>query len=786
MLVTLENPFLQMTIDPAEGNSWSLTGCKDELPLARRVHLGMSYRVKNRRFQTALPLSQAERCQQEVIVSPHGPLHLLQIRFGQDKNGLACSLDFALPADKPLLLWRLRVENKGQAPVFIDRLEMFKGGSLELTGGDRAHPSDLAFLSNGWQSWSYSGVYAGQERQRRTRLGFIQDPPNTNPETPRTHRAGHFSSDMFAVLGARKTRLAVVAGFLSQRQHFGSLEAWVQDSGFGLQMWANGDQARLDSGAETLTDWACLGLVKPDAPDPLGVYVEAVAREHNLEAQLGPSPTGWCSWYHFFQNIDPESIRSNVKALQSLQADLPLDLVQIDDGFEAQVGDWLAFQPAFPQGVAPLAAEIRSAGFSPGLWLAPFIIHPQSRLATEHSDWLLRGHLNRPVNAGFLWNTFTTALDLTNPGAQEYVRQVIQSAVQRWGFSYLKLDFLFAAALPGRRSDPTCTRAQVLRRALEDVRLAAGETTQLLGCGCPLGSAIGIVDAMRISSDVDVNWTPAFRGHKFFFQAEPHMPSARNALQNVLCRASLHRRWWINDPDCLLLRQETHLTLEEIQTLASVIALSGGSLLLSDDLPALPPDRLRIAESLLPLIGQTPHIPDWLDHHTPRLLRLDLENASGMWHLLALINWQDQAQETELDLSQFGLDPGLPYHVREFWRGQAGIIEAGRLHLGSLPAHGTALCALRPLTATAPQYLGSDLHVSQGLEVNTWDASSHDLRFSIRRPGRIQGKIWVSLPRPPQAAICNETPVQFELSGTICCIQLDTQETARIQLDWEA
>jgi alpha-galactosidase len=348
----------------------------------------------------------------------------------------------------------------------------------------------------------------------------------------------------------------------------------------------------------------------------------------------------------------------------------------------------------------------------------------------------------------------------------------------------LKLDFLFAAALPGRRSDATRTRAQVLRAALEDVRAAAGQETELLGCGCPLGPAIGLVDAMRISSDVDINWTPAYRGRKLFLQAEPHMPSARNALQNVLCRAPLHRRWWINDPDCLILRPGNNLTLDEIQTLASVIALSGGSLFLSDDLPALPPERLRIAESLLPLIGQTPRIPDWLDHHTPRHLRLDLENSSGKWHLLALINWEDQSQEMELELAHYGLDPHLRYHVREFWRGQAGIIDKGRFHLGSLPAHGTALCALRPLTDEAPRYLGSDLHVSQGLEVMTWEISPHKLRFSIHRPGHIRGKIWVKLPYPPEQAICNGIPTQYELSGAAYCIPLDTQETAHLQLDW--
>jgi alpha-galactosidase len=785
MATFLENPFLQLVINPAlNSGGWSLNSVKDGASLVHGAQIGASYRIENRRVRAALPLDQAEVHAGETVPSPHGSLNMLQIRLGSKQNELEYSLEFALPESKPMLLWRLKLSNKGQAPVLIDRLELFKGGRLELPAGGQAASPDLAFLSNGWQSWSYSGVYGGRERQRRTRLWLLQEPPNTNPETPRTHRAGHFSSDMFAVLAERKSRAAVLAGFLSQRQHFGSLEAWADSSGFGLQMWANGDLARLDSGAETSTDWACLAMVEPGAADPLGMYVEAVAQEHNIEAHPRPSPTGWCSWYHFFQNIDPAAIRDNLQAVQELHTDLPLDLVQIDDGFETQVGDWLTFQPDFPDGVAPLAAEIRAAGLSPGLWLAPFIVHPKSKLREAHPDWLLRGHLNRPVNAGYLWNTFTTALDLTHPDAQDYVREVIHTATQAWGFSYLKLDFLFAAALPGKRRDATRTRAQVLRAALENVRMAAGAETILLGCGCPLGPALGLVDAMRISSDVDVGWLPSFRGKKPFLAAEPHMPAARNALQNVLCRAPLHSRWWINDPDCLLLRPETDLTLDEIQTLASVIAMSGGSLFLSDHLPSLPPERLRIAKSLLPLIGQAPRLPDWLDHHTPRRLRLDLESCNGKWHLLALINWEDQAQDMALDVAGYGLDPNQRYHAREFWRGLQGVIEDGRFHLGILPAHATALCAVRLLADKTPQYLGSDLHISQGLEVDTWEVLAHGLRFSIQRPGQMQGKIWVSLPRQPEHAICNGAPVQFELSGEVFSFQLDAQETAAIQLDW--
>ena len=131
MASILENPFLQLVIDPAfSSDGWNLNSGKNGASLASDVQLGASYRLENRRFRAALRLGQAEVCEGEAIQSPHGLLHLLQIKFGREKNGLEYSLDFALPESKPILLWRLKVENKGQAPVRIDKLELFKGGRL--------------------------------------------------------------------------------------------------------------------------------------------------------------------------------------------------------------------------------------------------------------------------------------------------------------------------------------------------------------------------------------------------------------------------------------------------------------------------------------------------------------------------------------------------------------------------------------------------------------------------------------------------------------------------------
>ena len=96
-------------------------------------------------------------------------------------------------------------------------------------------------------------------------------------------------------------------------------------------------------------------------------------------------------------------------------------------------------------------------------------------------------------------------------------------------------------------------------------------------------------------------------------------------------RAPLHARWWVNDPDCLLVRAGTRLTLDEIHFIATAIALTGGSLLLSDDLTHLDDDRLELARSLTPVIGKPARVLDWFDTPNPHRLRVDLSGPAGAW-----------------------------------------------------------------------------------------------------------------------------------------------------------
>jgi alpha-galactosidase len=806
MSLSLENTHYQLSINPSTA-TWKLSaGNRNEISF-EGVRSSIHYRLGRSRFQGHW--SSLESTITETDSSPHGRLKECHIKIGPDRNGVQYTLSFSLPEEYPTLMWKFSIENFSSRLIHIERLDLLdiSNRSGDLRSTIRNLEAD-AFFSNGWQSWSHTGVFDASDRPSRTRLGPFASTMWYNQTTPRPTRNGHFASDMYGVLVNRSRRDAVLFGFLSQQEQFGSLEVKIGSPYPMIRLWAHADGVQLDPGGKMDTDWACLFTFKVDDPDPLGPYLDAVSRQHLLPIPNAHNPdnqaldqvesthlamdipTGWCSWYQFFQDVTADDIRHNLATTRGLQADLPLDIMQIDDGFEAQVGDWFDFSPQFPEGVAPLAVEIKEAGFIPGLWLAPFIVHPKSNLIEDHPEWLLRGNLGRPVNAGFIWDAFTTALDLTQPDALGYTADVVHTAVHDWGFPYLKLDFLYAAALSGRHYDPKRTRAQVLRKGLETLREAAGKETTLLGCGCPLGSAIGLVDAMRIGADVDVRWQPTFKGIRSFFQGEPNMPSARNAIQNTLTRAPLHRRWWINDPDCLLLRPETDLTLAEIQSLATVIALTGGSLLLSDDLPNLPPDRLRIAELLLPVMDSQPRVLDWADSPTPGKLRLDLENESGKWCLLAVFNWDEKGQEMSLSLSDFDLTENQEYSAREFWGNSNSEFKTHKIRNGMMPsmhipAHGVALFAIRSILEGVPTYIGSDLHISQGLEVTSWDADDDGLHLVIKRPGNAQGGIVLNLPKSPQSVILNGNPCAFE-SGEddLYHIPIEFALSAELKLLW--
>jgi alpha-galactosidase len=443
--------------------------------------------------------------------------------------------------------------------------------------------TSFRFLRHGWQSWSFSGV---RDLDDAGEPAFPSGPwlrgMHHAVGAPPADRRGWHESDLVTAIGVSPSGPACLVGVLERGQSFGVVYARRSGEAVGIEVEHCVDAVLAPGEACDLEPVrVALG---PDAGRLLEAFASALGRRAGARAGH-PFNTGWCSWYHFFADVDEDAVLRNLEALAAARDELPVDVVQLDDGYQHATGDWLRTNAKFPRGLSPLAAEIRAAGFTAGIWTAPFCAVSESDFVAAHRDWLLRdggepfcGLVHPQWSADGKVYALDTARDEVSAHLESLFRELVAM-----GFHYLKLDFLYTAAMRAESALPRLGRAARLRRGLDAVRSGAGDDAFLLGCGCPLGAAVGVVDGMRIGPDIAPTWLPepahAIPG------IEATVPATRNAVRNVLVRAWMHRRLWLNDPDCLMARSDdTALGVEETRTLAAAIASTGGMTVFSDDL----------------------------------------------------------------------------------------------------------------------------------------------------------------------------------------------------------
>ena len=298
-------------------------------------------------------------------------------------------------------------------------------------------------------------------------------------------------------------------------------------------------------------------------------------------------PRVWCSWNSLYTHIEEDGLS---RILQELQG-FAFDVFQVDDGWQQSIGDWEP-NAKFPSGMQALADSIRAQGFIPGIWASPFIASKTSRLFKNHPDWFLRDEQGQLVSAGNNLGNQLFALDVSLPDVLDWLAALMKK-IRGWGYDYLKLDFLYAGALPGKRSSGI-SRENSLRSALKVMRDNL-ENAYLLVCGVPILPALGLCDGIRIGPDTGPEWYNRLFGETLY---DFGMPGGQNSI-----RTCLHRLWLKPlahlDPDSVHFRS-IHLDWtpeqrEFAQLLAMICGIRGTS-----DLPRWldPRERDQLADFL--------------------------------------------------------------------------------------------------------------------------------------------------------------------------------------------
>jgi hypothetical protein len=411
--------------------------------------------------------------------------------------------------------------------------------------------------------------------------------------------------------------------------------------------------------------------------DPLSL-LQALGRQWK-PAQLKPAIQGWNSWDYHLGGIDAANVQANARILPRFLAGGPRYVVT-DDGWQCQWGRWVA-NDKFPAGLGDLCAQIRSTGARPGIWTAPLLVHTFTRLFRDHPEWFARSYDGQIVTDTYADGRMAF-VDPTHPEAAKWLTEQFLR-LRGEGFEYFKVDFTHEVLKCHRFHDPTVPRGALVRRVFEIIRRAIGPDAYLLACGAPYESVTGLVDACRVSGDIRTYWS-----HVLF-----------NASQ-ISARWWMHRRLWNIDPDFLVVRcPETapasrlnpqqaaspispgawmsgrEMNLREIKAYALLVLLSGGDILLSDDLPALNAAGRKLTRAVLENRLSGPAVPLDLFRRHGELPRLWLAREK-QFDLLGLFNWSEDDQPVDLNLSDLGIGKGP---LKPLWPGVPFRCSGGKL-----------------------------------------------------------------------------------------------------------
>ncbi|GEM_PF-3020882 len=461
--------------------------------------------------------------------------------------------------------------------------------------------------------------------------------------------------------------------------------------------------------------------------DALESYAALIAKRNSI-APPAIYPVGWVDWYFAKASTTEEDVMKNLDFIAQELKDFGLEYVQIDSGWQLGVettppphnviagGPWIP-NNKFHRGMRWFADQIKRRGLKPGIWVRPFQMIADAPERREHPEWFNENG----------------QMDFSHPGVLEFLERLFIMLTDEWGYEYVKYDFpsfdltnawgpkLFedrsAHAEPHRQD---LTNIEAYRNALQRIAEVTKGKAHLLACNSLMAPTLGVADVFRIGDDVG-DWARTFR----------------YGVKSVSARYYTNGIFWVNDPDCLLVRDP--FTLEQAQMWASLIALSGGVVFVSEYLERLPQDRLALLKKAMPVYANNGgnyrfgRPLDLFENNPAQRWLWHIKRPFGSWYVLGLFNWSEQPVQQTIRLRELGIHVQEGVHVYDFWNERYRGQEHERIELMLQPQS----CVVFSLHEhrDRPFVLSTTRHITQGaveLSRVQWDERHRTLRGTAR------------------------------------------------------
>lgn len=466
----------------------------------------------------------------------------------------------------------VKIVLRAKAPIELDMAELIY---------DRFFENSDRFFANGYQSWTTSREYRRGDMQfglrGASRLPFARKIAGVSGD----YHFAEYGRDLyhsFSYTYIRNGDRVELLGSLNERTGYTVFYADMRQNVLAVVKDVEG--LCVDGCYELINFVRTCGSYD----EAFDAYFEAYPLKHTGRVK---HLAGYTSWYNYFQNIDEEIILRDLDGLK--RAGAAANIFQIDDGYETFVGDWDVDERKFPKGLAYIVDKIHAQGLKAGLWVAPFSAQFKANVVKNHPDWLIKNKKGKPQYSGVAWGGFY-ALDIEKQEVRDYIKAYFDRVFDEWGFDMVKLDFLYSACIYPRNNK---TRGQLMCEAMDFLRECCRDKI-ILGCGVPLAPSFGIVDACRISCDVELSFKDRF----YVKTTNQEIISARNAMNNTVFRRHLNGRIIANDPDVFFLRDDgmkkAKFSMPQKKLLAKINRMFGSVLFVSDNVGAYDDEKMNI------------------------------------------------------------------------------------------------------------------------------------------------------------------------------------------------
>lgn len=419
-------------------------------------------------------------------------------------------------------------------------------------------------------------------------------------------------------------------------------------------------------GASLSSERLLIGLSK-DYHNQLETYGAVIRKLHHARTSP-PPPMGWWSWTAYYAALTEKDALADANWLARHLKPDGYTYFHIDEGYSVARGDYLTPRLSqFPDGMEKVYAKVRALGLTPAIWTAPFEVSDGAWVYQHHKDWLLHDYAGKPIQLTGSSMPYgqqkVYVLDVTNPGAQAYLRKTYSTMAKQWGIRDIKLDFMEDSCVEGKYYRAGTTALEAQRIGLGIIRSAVGEGVLLDKDGSVMLNPVGLVDLGRISQDTS---------HRF--------EGTKAAATGIAARYYMDHNFFLTDPDAFVVTRgegDHALTLDEARASIALAAVAGGMFEIGDRLRVLgkEPERLALVKNpdLLAMVRLSrPSVPLDLMSYRPQdeqpSIFLLKENPHE--RILTVFNWTDGTRTHDIAPARIGLKRDVGYKVTSAWGGR--------------------------------------------------------------------------------------------------------------------